>query len=163
MEKKKKRKMKVEILDNTKKKKLIAQLENQYGISKLPYLVIRTGSDKYRIYSGNLSKEELKEIGKNTRLELIGIKICKFDRENIRLNFDALNLPEIKKQITKNIIEIDNNQADKFLKGESIETTTNLKGYVVVKNKDDFIGMGKASADGKIISNYIPKERRLKR
>lgn len=155
--------MKIEILDNTKKKKLAAQLEQHYGISSLPYLVIRTGIDKYRIYTGNLSREELYEIAKNTHLELIGIKLCKIDRNDIRLNFDVLNLPEIKKRITKNIVVIDDKKADKFLKGENIEMPTNLKGYVVIKNKDDFIGMGKASADGKVISNYIPKERRLKR
>jgi len=155
--------MNVEFLDNTKKKKLIKLLKEQYGISNLPYLIIKTGIDKYRIYSGSLSKDELIELGKNTRLELIGIKLCKIDRENIRLNFDSLNLPEIKKQITKNIIIIDDKKAENFLKGENIEMTTNLKGYVVIKNKDNLIGIGKPSADGKIISNYIPKERRIKK
>lgn len=155
--------MAFEILDNTKKKKLIAQLEEQYGISNLPYLIIRTGADKYRIYSGNLSKQEIIDLGKNTKLELIGIKLCKIDRENIRLNFDVLNLPEIKSQITNNILVIGDKQAEEFLKGNNIEMTTDLKGYVIIKNKDDFLGVGKVSADGKVISNYIPKERRVKK
>ncbi|MFA5020075.1 MAG: hypothetical protein WC533_03165 [Candidatus Pacearchaeota archaeon] len=153
--------MNAEFLDNTKKKKLISEIEEQYGIDNIPFLIIETGKDKYRIYSGELSKDEIKELSKSVRIEFIGSKICKKDNVNVRLNFDMLNLPLIKEQINKNIVEINEEQIKPWLKGENVEKNVNLSSsYLVVKNKGDFLGMGQ---NGKtFIKNYVPKERRVK-
>ena len=46
------------------------------------------------------------------------------------------------------------------MKGNELNIKSNLKGFVVIRYKDDFLGCGKASAEK--ITNFVPKERRLK-
>ena len=46
-------------LSSSQKKKVLEQLEDQFGINSLPYLFLQFGKDKIRIYSGNLSKSGL--------------------------------------------------------------------------------------------------------
>ena len=47
------------------------------------------------------------------------------------------------------------------MSGSEILIKTNLKGFVIIKHKKDFLGSGKASENK--IGNFIPKERRLKK
>ncbi|GEM_PF-4940584 len=154
---------KIEFLDKTKKKKMIGNLNENYGIESLHHLFIRSGNDKIRIYSGGLSLEELNLFGKNLRLELIGASLGKIEEDNLRINFDILNLPEIKSQINKNIIEISNSDVLEWLKGKSIEINTEeltKNDLVVIKNNEDLLGVAKNRKT--YIQNYVPKERRIK-
>jgi len=155
--------MKVELLDNAKKKKIIEKLNYEYGIEKLPYLLIRSGKDKIRIYSGNFSKEELNELGKGLNVELLGISFLRPDQETYRISFDTINIPQIKNQITKNIIEIPDNQITEWFKGNSLENTKKIdlnSKFVVIKNNNDLLGVAKGNQD--TIFNYVPKERRVR-
>jgi NOL1/NOP2/fmu family ribosome biogenesis protein len=153
--------MKVELLDRTKKKKIIDLLEENYGIEKIPYLLIKTGKEKIRAYSGNLSWDELNKLGKTVNVELIGIRLCSVIDESIRINFDIENMPVIKEQMNKNIVEIDDEQITEWLKGKNLNISTDLKAqFVLIKNKGDFYGVG--SNRKTFLQNYIPKERRVK-
>ena len=151
----------IEFLDKTKKNKILAKLDEFCGVSKLNHLFIKSGKDKIRIFSGSLSKDELNVISQKIHVELIGSRIANIDSEETRIAFDAINIPEIKNQINENIIEITDEQAEKWMTGEDlqIETTSNKK-YVVVKNRDDLLGVGKIQ--GTFIKNYVPKERRAR-
>ena len=80
--------MKVEILDRTKKKKIMEELDKRYGINKLDYLFIKTGKDKVRMFSGELSWDEINEIAKRINIEIIGVPLCTFVDDDLRLNFD---------------------------------------------------------------------------
>ena len=155
-------KPKIQLLDKSKKKKIINQLETQFGISNLPHLFIQTGKGKYRIYSGSLSKEEINILGKNLNIEIIGSRFGKIDKEKIRINFDAINIPEIKNKITKNILEIPDSLSQTWMKGEDIEfKNENEPNFVIIKNQDNFIGLGH---NNKVfIQNYVPKERRIRK
>ena len=93
--------MTIQFLDKTKKRKLLNQLWKEFGISDLNYLLMKSGNDKIRIYSGNLSKDELNELSNNIYLEMLGIRFGTIEKDGIRISFDVLNIPEIKKQITK--------------------------------------------------------------
>ena len=153
--------MYLKFLDNAKKKKIVEMLEKEYGIKKLPYLLVESGSGKYWIYSGALSKEEIKKIGDEIIIETIGTKLCTIDKDDIRLSFDALNIPEIKKQITKGVYEMPEEKIKEWLKGENIETEINAdEEYLIIKNQDDFLGAAKNRKT--FLHNYIPKERRVK-
>ncbi len=152
---------KVEFLDKAKKKKVLNKLEEDYGINKLNYLLIRSGKENIRIFSGNLSKDELNLLAKNVNLELIGTKLCTITEEGIRLNFDLINLPEIKSQISKNIIDLNEDEAKKWMRGEDLKIDTKTKEkFLVVKKAEDLLGIGKVYRE--ILKNYIPKERRIK-
>ena len=153
--------MKVELLDNTKKKKLINYLNDSYGIEELPHLIIKSGNDKYRIYSGNLSKEELNELAKNIHVELIGNRIANIDKGDTRISFDAINIPLIKEQIDENILEINDEQTIEWMKGNDLQIKIETKSrFVVIKNNNDFLGVGRVQRD--FIKNYVPKERRIR-
>lgn len=154
--------MKVEILDNPKKKKIISKLNNDYGISKLPYLFIKTGKDKYRIYSGGFSREELNWIAKNIHIELVGLKFCTMDNEDIRINFDVANIPEIKNEINKNILEINQEIFDSWVKGEDILTEEEFSSkYVFIKHEKDIYGSGRTSNEK--LKNFVPKDKRVRK
>lgn len=155
--------MKVEILDKSKKKKILHKIEKEYGISEMKELLVQTGKEKLRIYSGSLSREELNELGKNLNIELLGMQFLKLDKERIRLNFDILNLPNIKKQIKSYAVFFlpDEDVAHWMGGGNIFNENFKFPGnYVIMENKGDFLGMGQIS--GETIKNYIPKERRIK-
>jgi len=147
----------MKIILSSQKKKILAQLNEQFGIKKIPYLLLRFGKEKLRAYSGNLSIEELNILDANLRIENIGIYFAKEQIDGIRLTFDGIQL--FKEKINKNIIELNDKQAEKWLKGQDllIKSDNNFK---ILKYKNEFIGCGKST--GERITNFVPKERRLK-
>ncbi len=76
----------MKILPNSKKKKIIKQL-NQQGIkiNNLPYLLIQFGHDKLRLYSGNLSKEDISIFDRELKIEDIGLYFAKQEKDKIVL------------------------------------------------------------------------------
>lgn len=152
---------KVELLDRTKKKKIIQILEKNYGITELPWLLIKTSKEKIRAYSGALSWDELNELAKTINIELIGMPLCSIIEENSRINFDAVNLPIIKNQIKENFIEISEEELKSWIRGNNIERESNLSApFILIKHNADFFGI--ASNRKTFLQNYIPKERRVR-
>ncbi len=147
----------MQILRAREKKQILQQLNEQFGIGKIPYLLLRFGKEKIRLYSGNLSSQELIVLDKNLRVESAGLYFLKQHQEGLRLSLDSLSL--FKSQITKNLLEINDEQAESWLKGQDllIKTERNFK---ILKSQGDLIGCGKST--GEKISNFMPKERRIK-
>jgi len=52
--------MKYRFIKSSEKRKILAQLEQQFGINSLPFLLIESAKGKYRAYSGHLSKDEIR-------------------------------------------------------------------------------------------------------
>lgn len=148
----------MKILTSTDKKKITEQLSQQFGIEKIPYLLLQFGTEKLRIYSGSLPKEELSILDRELRIETAGLYFLKLEKDGIRMNFDAI--PIFKEQITKNILEISDEQMIQWFKGEELPIQDS-KGFKILKNKGEFIGCGKST--GEKITNYVPKERRIKK
>ncbi len=158
--------MKIQILDKTKKRKILDKL-GYLGRLKFPYLLIQTGKERIRAYSGNLSREEIMSFWRLFPIEGIGLYFGKVEGEQARLTLDALHI--LKEQIRKNVIEISGEQEGGWFCGRDIELSEHqqekykhIEGFVAVKSKRDFIGTGKMSFDKKRISNFLPKERRRK-
>ncbi len=147
----------MKLLNNPDKKKIIRQLDEQFNITKLPYLLLQFGKEKFRLFSGNLSKEDLNLLDRELRIENIGLYFAKQQIDGLRLTLDSLTL--LKPQITKNILEIDNTQAEKWLKGQDLEIKSD-NNFKVLKYQNELIGCGKST--GERITNSIPKERRIK-
>jgi len=64
----------------------------------------------------------------------------------------------IGKYATKNVVNLDDSQALRFLKGENIEEEFNVEpGYVIVKSNDDILGCGLYKG---ILRNQLPKKYR---
>ncbi|MBX4212227.1 hypothetical protein KW787_02095 [Candidatus Pacearchaeota archaeon] len=97
--------MNVNFIKSPEKKKIIEQLNEEFGISELNYLLIETGKEKIRGFSGTMSKDEIMELAKMARIEIIGLYMIKKELNNeLRLSFDATQI--LKKQINKNIVKI---------------------------------------------------------
>ncbi len=145
-------------IKSSEKKRIAKQLNAQFGIEKIPYLLIESGKEKIRAFSGNLSKEEIMQLTKTTLIETIGAYFINRSNE-LRLTIDAIHL--LKDQITKNIVEINDIQINEWLKGNNIIVNNNIQtGPVILKYKDELVCYGKS--DGLKILNYLPKERRVK-
>ena len=89
------------------------------------------------------------------RIENIGIYFAKEQPDGIRLTIYSVHLINI----NKNILEINNDESEKWFKGYDLDINTS-KGFKILKNNNDFIGCGKST--GQKISNFVPKERRVK-
>lgn len=162
--------MKVEILDSHKKKDFLKEV-SYLGDFKTNKLFAQTGSETVRVYSGHLHVDELMKIWRNFPVEGWGLYfgkliIDKHGRKEARLSLDALHL--MKDQITKNIVELNHEQAEKWFRGNNLELTAEQKaqykgivGYVAVKFNTDLIGTGKLT-EGGILLSFLPKERRIR-
>jgi NOL1/NOP2/fmu family ribosome biogenesis protein len=156
--------MAVIFIYRNEREKLLKKLE-YYGIKELPYLITLSGKEKIRGYSGILSGKEINDIDNTLRVEVLGLYLFHDYEDGIRLSFDAINA--FSKQITKNIIDLNDKQASEILKGKdllfSVEEKEQFKnepkGFKILRYKGEFIGSGKISNE-RLIS-FMPKERRF--
>jgi len=147
----------MDIMKSSQKKHILNKLNEQFGITKLPYLLLRFGKEKIRVYSGDLSSEELRNIDKNLRLEVAGLYAMKEQEDGIRLTLDGVSL--FKDQIRKNILEIGDEDAREWFKGNDL-LIEDEKGFKILKNNNELIGCGKST--GIKITNFVSKNRRVK-
>ena len=147
----------MKLLTSPEKKKIIEQLNKQYGITNIPFELIRFGEEKLRIFSGNLSKEQLITFDKELRIENCGLYFAKMEHDGIRLTFDGIQI--FKNQISRNILNLTEEQANDWLKGNEIQINAE-RGFKILKFGEEFIGCGKST--GIKITNYMPKERRVR-
>ncbi len=161
----------IQFLDSTKKKKIISELE-VFGVDSIPYLLLKFGKERVRAYSGSMSNKELYNICSFLPVELIGIYFGKEvnggEFENFRLSTDALHA--LQSQIDKNIVDLLPEQEKEWFFGSNINLSEeqqkkyqDLKGFVAMRSGQDFLGIGKISNDKKLISNFLPKERRRRK
>ena len=161
--------MKIQIMDRAKKKKFIAGLSD-LGMKKIPELLIKSGRERIRAYSGDLSTEQIMEIWRLLPIEGIGLYVGK-DMVNrngvreIRLSLDGMHA--WKEQLTERIFVLNEEQEKNWFLGKNVELSDKQKmedGFVSVKSADgkDFVGTGKIGGDGKMLFGFLPKERRRK-
>ena len=153
-------------LTKEEKKKVDEQLA-EFGIENIPFMLLKFGRDRIRAYSGSLDRDEMIRFSENVYLELIGLYFAKFDGDEVRVSLDVLHL--MKEQISKRIIELNEEQKDKYFEGKDADLTPEQKeevgkmgegkGYYILRHKGDILGMAKI-INGIIIKNYLPKERR---
>jgi NOL1/NOP2/fmu family ribosome biogenesis protein len=159
--------MKIQILDRAKKKKFIAGLSN-LGIGKISELLIRSGKERIRAYSGDLSNEQIMEIWRLLPIEGIGLYagkdiVNRSGVREVRLSLDGMHL--WKEQLTERVLELTKEQEDDWFAGKNIELDEGQfgsEGFVSVKSGNDFVGMGKVGDKGKTLFSFLPKERRRK-
>ena len=91
------------------------------------------------------------------RIENIGLYFAKQQIDGIRLTFDGIQL--FKDQIIKNIITLNDEQANRWLKGQDLNIKSD-NAFKILKHSNEFIGCGKSTNSR--ITNFVPKERRIK-
>jgi len=149
--------MNIRFIKSSEKKRILNELNEKFGVDSLPYLLIGTGKERIRAFSGSMSKDEIMKLGDMANVELIGSYIMSGKDEDLRFNFDFISL--IRKKITNGIVDIDELQFYDFIRGKDISLKCE-KGVVVLRHEGNLVGVGKSN--GEKIFNYIPKERRIK-
>ena len=148
----------MKILSSSQKKKITKQLNLQFGITSIPYLIIKFGKEKLRLYSGNLSKEELLKLDKNLRIETAGLYFAREVNDGIKLTIDGSHV--FQSQIKKNILTLTKEQSDDWFLGNDLLVKLD-KNFKILRYDNDFIGSGKST--GEKITNTLPKERRIRK
>ena len=148
--------MNLHFIKSNQKRKIVEQLKEQFGITELPYLLIESGKEKLRAFTGHLSKEEINEFNSALNLESIGLYLIRKEYD-LRLSFDAAHL--LKEQISKNILKIDKEQFEQWIRGQDLEIQK-PRGTYIIEFEGNFIGSGKSNEEK--ILNHVPKDRRLR-
>ena len=155
------------VLNNKDKKAFVDKLNEQFGISKVDGSFITFGHDKFRVFTGNITAEQISTLKQFFRLEILGSYFFTCEKNgDIRLSHDAAII--ISDQITENFVVISKEQELDWLRGSDVALTDSQKsdyedvrGFVVVKCEEEVVGCGRISSDS-IIRNFVPKERRIK-
>ncbi|MDD5012313.1 MAG: hypothetical protein PHQ66_01550 [Candidatus Nanoarchaeia archaeon] len=177
----------LKFFNKNEKEQFIKQLNEQFGIKDVPFSLAKLGRERIIVFSGDISEKEILGLDRFARIEGIGLYFAKIDEktQDLRLSIEGVQL--MKEQITKNIFELDEKQAEQWMMGQEllledikksreisrvqinsplggrVGSTSEIeieKGFFIMKFKNDFLGTGKISAEK--ISNFIPKSRRLK-
>ena len=149
--------MRSRFLPAGEKKQVMSDLENQFGIKKIPGILIESGKEKTRLFTGSLTREQLVELDKAVRIELIGLYAIKKE-DTYRLSIDGSYVFE--QQITKSIVELTEEESKQWMRGNDLQKE-GPRGVVVMKFGRFFLGCGKSN--GTLIYNYVPKNRRINR
>ena len=145
------------IINEQERLELINKLNKEYGIIDLDFRLIRFGEEKIRIFSGDINENILEKLDKRLRIESIGLYSFKYTEDKVRLTIDIL--PLLKDKITKNILELSQKDENSWLKGNELYIESD-RAFKVLKSGPDLIGCGKST--GTKITNFVPKERRIK-
>jgi NOL1/NOP2/fmu family ribosome biogenesis protein len=140
------------------KRRIIEELNETFGITEIPFLLIDWGREKIRAFSGSLSKDEIIALSQAARIDGLGIYFLKREETGLRPSIEALHL--LKNQITKNILDIEEKQMQLWMRGHDLDIKIK-PGIYAIRFEGDFLGCGKSN--GNTIFNYVPKERRLKK
>ena len=150
----------IHILSNQETKEILSKLNEQFGIQKIPGRLIKIGKERIFLFNGDFLDEQIKNLEKIVFIEKIGIYIGAIflPTGEIRLSIEGTQI--FKDQITKNLFEINEEKFGNWMQGEELDIQTGLKGIIVIKYRNNFLGCGKASENK--IGNFIPKSRRLR-
>lgn len=149
--------MKYRFIKSSEKKEM-KEILGTLGIEEINYLLIESGKEKIRGYTGHLSKEEILELANIANVENIGLYILKRDNQTVRPSFEGVQ--SFKNQISKQIIEITDEEFAKWIRGYDLERPCE-KGIKIIKYKSDLLGI--SVSNGQTLFNYVPKERRIRK
>ncbi|MBI2522775.1 hypothetical protein HYW19_00125 [Candidatus Woesearchaeota archaeon] len=130
-------------------------IEEQWGVKlKLDYAFAKNSKNRVFIVNKDFSKLDFSKL----RINSVGMYFCDLEK-GIRLSIEGSQI--IGPEATKNVVEVNEEQAKKWMKGEDleIEDKNNYSGFVIIKHESYFLGTGKFK-DGRIL-NYVSKSRRV--
>lgn len=142
---------KVNFLNSREKKEIYKQLKEQFGVvEELPFAIFENNQGKLFLLSNKYGDIETKNININN----MGLYFAQREREGLRLSLEGTQLI----QATKNILELNKEQADLWMKGDDIPFEGHA-GFIIVKLNNDILGCGMLKNNA--IRNMVPKSRRL--
>ena len=145
----------LKILNKKAVKHILSFIKKQWNAKvDLNYGFLQDKENKIYIVTKDISKIPIEKL----RINKIGLYLGQILNNELRLSIEGSQL--IGPKAKKNILEITEKQAQKWLRGEDLSTKEKLKGFLLIKNKNDFLGTGKLKSG--IVLNFVPKGRRIK-
>ena len=123
-------------------------IEN-YGYA--PELIYEIRGNHSKVYAYKPCQLKINDTGRR------GIYFGRIESDGIRLTIEGAFL--VGPKATKNVVELDDEEARRYLAGESMEVDV-PDGWVLLKWRSYYLGSAKAK-NGRLL-NYVPKERRLR-
>jgi len=108
----------LKILTEKEKREIIQKLNKQFGIKEVPGIITMHGKEKLFLFQGDLNENEIKELEQNIPIEKVGIYFAKLIGNEVKLSIDGVQV--LKDQITKNILEINEKQAEQWMMGREL-------------------------------------------
>jgi len=144
----------LKILNSKEIKAILKQIEAQWGAKlRLNYVFLQNSQNKVYIVNRDISKLNLD----NLRINSIGLYFCELSKVGIRLSIEGSQI--VGPKASKNILEIDKEQSEQWLRGQDLPAEGNHKGFVLIKHRNDFSGTG-LFKNGQVL-NFVGKERRI--
>lgn len=142
-------------LNRKQTKPLLESLKEQFGFEgELDYAFVQNTIDNIYIVKRDIDVIDTSEL----RINNIGLYFAEVQkRGDLRLSIEGSQI--IGPHCTKNVLELTDAQAQDWMKGYELETTTDMKGFVLIRHGNDFMGTGQVKL-GKLL-NYVPKARRV--
>lgn len=143
----------MKILNKKEIREIQGLIKEQFDVDfEFKDVLIKDNDDKIFLLSSDFRNFE----ARGMRINSMGMYFCKIQNGRIRLSIEGSQL--VKGE--KNVIDIEDSEVKKWLMGEELKTEKDLKGFVIIKNKDDYLGCGEVK-EGRIL-NYVPKDRRIR-
>ncbi len=142
-------------LNSRDKRKIQEMAEEQWG-SSFPELVFLE-NERSKIFG--VTPEIAHIDDPKLRIQSFGVYFAEHKNDELRLTIEGAQL--IGPKATRNIIELNDEEARDWMAGKDIIKEIENRGFVIIKNRDDFLGSGKFSATKGMILNYVPKTRRV--
>ena len=143
----------MEVLNRKEIKRIEEVIREQFGVDfEFKDIVLKNKEDKIFLLSNDFKNVSVEKI----RVNSLGLFFGRTQDGMIRLSIEGSQLVKG----DKNVIEIKDEDVKKWLMGEELKTEQDLKGFVIIKNKEDYLGCGGVK-EGRIL-NYVAKDRRIK-
>jgi len=145
----------LKILNGKEIREILGMVEEQWSAKiSLDCGLLKNNKNRIFIVSKDISRIDTSKL----RINSVGMYFCEIDRQGIRLSIEGAQI--VGPSASKNVVEIDEEEAKKWFKGEDLEKEcAGCSGFVILKNKNDYFGNGKYSNSR--ILNYVGKNRRI--
>lgn len=153
-----------QLMNSKERKRTFQQLELQFGTDcaflKEYAILFQESKGRIIIASPDLMDDGLQRL----RIDSLGLYLgARIPNGEIRLSVEGSQL--IGPHATKNVIGLDSEEFNQWMRGNPVEKQTEIHGFVILRHKDDFCGCGKPVRDEKTgvisIHNYVPKTRHV--
>ena len=129
-------------------------IKDQWGAEiDFPWAWYQSSKNDVFVVSKDITKVDLRSV----RINSVGLYLGEIKHGELRLSIEGSQL--IGPKATKNVVELDEKELRKWLRGDDLEKPANAEGFVILKSGNDFLGTGKIK-EGRIL-NFVPKARRL--
>ncbi|MCM2326055.1 MAG: tRNA pseudouridine(55) synthase TruB [Candidatus Woesearchaeota archaeon] len=144
----------LKLMNSKEKKEILKFLNEQFGCDyEFEHEVFMNSKNKLFLINSDIASIDIKQL----RVNSMGLYFGELRDSEIRLSIEGSMM--IGKIAKKNVLELDDESAAKWMHGEDIMVDSDLYGFVLIKNDGDFLGCGKIS--NKKLFNYVQKERRV--